>query len=46
MHAKLLQSCSALYKPTDCSLTGFSVHRTLQARVLEWDVMPSSKGSF
>ena len=30
----------------DCNLPGFSVHGTLQARILEWVTMPSSSGSF
>ena len=29
----------------DCSLPGSSVHGILQARTLEWVVMPSSRGS-
>ena len=29
----------------DCSLTGSSVHEILQARILEWVAMPSSRGS-
>ena len=36
MHAKLLQSCLTLCDPRDCSLPGSSVHRVLQARILEW----------
>ena len=31
--------------PVDCSLPGSSVQGILQARVLEWVTMPSSKGS-
>ena len=34
--AKLLQSCPTLCDPIDCSLSGFSVHWSLQARTLEW----------
>ena len=48
VHARLLkslQSCSTLCDPMDCSLPRSSVHGTLQARILEWVVMPSSKGS-
>ena len=30
----------------DCSLPGSSVHGILQARILEWAVMPSSRGSY
>ena len=29
----------------DCSLPGYSVHGILQARILEWVAMPSSRGS-
>ena len=45
MHAKLLQSCLTLCNPMDCSLPGSSVHGILQARILEWVVMPFSRGS-
>ena len=38
------QSCLTLYDPMDCSPSGSSVHRILQARKLEWVVFPSSKG--
>ena len=31
--------------PTDCSLPGSSVHGILQARILEWVAVPSSRGS-
>ena len=30
------QSCPTLWDPMDCSLPGSSVHRTSQARILEW----------
>ena len=43
--AKSLQSCPTLCNPRDCSLPGSSVLGILQARILEWDAMPSSKGS-
>ena len=43
--AKLLQSCPTLCDPMDCSPPGSSVHGILQARVLEWAAMPSSRGS-
>ena len=33
-----------LFVIMDCSTQGFSVHGILQARILEWVVMPSSKG--
>ena len=40
--AKSLQSCLTLCYPVDCSLPGPSDHGILQARILEWVVMPSS----
>ena len=43
--AKSLQSCPALCNPMDCSPPGSSVHEILQARILEWVAMPSSRGS-
>ena len=39
------QSCPTLCDPLDCSLPGSSVHGILQARILEWVAMPSSRGS-
>ena len=45
MHAKLLQFCLALRDPMNCSLRGSTVHGILQARVLEWEAIPSSRGS-
>ena len=45
MHAKSLQLCLALCDPIDCSLPDSSVHGILQARILEWFAMPSSRGS-
>ena len=39
------QSCPTLCDPVDCSPPGSSVHGILQARVLEWVAMPSSRGS-
>ena len=42
-HAKLLQSCPTLYDPMDCSPPGSSVQGILQARVLEWVAIASSK---
>ena len=35
--------CLTLCDPVDCSLPGSSVHGILQARILEWVAMPSSK---
>ena len=43
--AKLLQSCLIRCDPLDCSLPGSSIHRIVQARILEWVAMPSSRGS-
>ena len=43
MHAKLLQSCPALCNTMVCSLPGSSVRGILQARILEWVAMPSSR---
>ena len=45
MCAKLLQSCQTLGDPMDCSPPGSSVHGILQAKILKWVGMPSSKGS-
>ena len=42
---KLLQSCPTLCDPTDCSPPGSSVHEILQARILEWVAISSSRGS-
>ena len=39
------QSCLALCNPMDCSLPGSSVHGIFQARILEWVVISSSRGS-
>ena len=39
------QSCLTLCDPMDCSPPGSSVHGILQARTLQWVVMPSSRGS-
>ena len=45
LHAKSLQSCPPLCNPMDCSPPGSSVHGILQARILEWAAIPSSRGS-
>ena len=37
------QSCPTLYDPMDYSLTGSSIHGILQARILEWVAIPSSR---
>ena len=39
------QLCSTLWGPMDYSLPGSSVHGILQARILEWVAVPSSRGS-
>ena len=44
-HAKSLQSYPTLCNPLDCSPPGSSVHGILQARILEWVAMLSSRGS-
>ena len=38
-------SCPTLCDFMDCGLPGSSVHGILQARILEWVAMPSSRGS-
>ena len=43
--AKSLQSCPTLCNPVDFDTTGSSAHGTLQARILEWVAMLSSRGS-
>ena len=42
---KVSQSCPTLCDPMDSSLAGSSVHRILQARILEWEAVPFSRGS-
>ena len=45
MHACVLSHFSLilLFDPMDCSSAGSSVHGILQARILEWVAMPSSR---
>ena len=43
--AKLLHLCPTLWDPMDCSPPGSSVHRILQARLLEWVAISFSRGS-
>ena len=43
--AKSFQSCPTLCDPMDCSPPGSYVHGILQARILEWVTIPSSRGS-
>ena len=38
------QLCPTLYDPIDYSLPGSSVHRILQAKILEWVAIPPSPG--
>ena len=45
VYAQSLHLCLTLWDPMDCSPPGFSVHGILQARILEWVAMPSSRGS-
>ena len=39
---EVAQSCPTLHDPMDCSPPGSSVHRILQARVLEWGAIAFS----
>ena len=41
----VVQLCLTLCNPVACSPPGSSVHEILQARLLEWVAIPSSKGS-
>ena len=43
--SEVTQSCPTLCNPTDCSLSGFSVHGIFQARVLEWVAISIPRGS-
>ena len=45
LHARSLQSSLILFDPIDYSPSGSSVLGILQARILEWVAMPSSRGS-
>ena len=46
MKVKVLfaQSCPTVCDPMDCTLPGSSVHRILQARILEWVAIQFSRG--
>ena len=46
LRACLVPSIVSLCDPMDCSPPGSSVHGILQARILEWVAMPSSRGFF
>ena len=45
MCAKSFQLCLTLCDPMDCSPPGFSIHEVLQAGILEWVAVSSSKAS-
>ena len=45
VYAQSLQWCPTFCDPKDQSLSGSSVHWILQARILKWVTMPSSRGS-
>ena len=46
MRAKSHQLCLTLCIPMDCSLPASSVQEILQARILGWVAMPSSRGFY
>ena len=46
VHTKSLHLCLTLCNAMDCRWPGFSVHGILQARILEWVAIPSSRGIF
>ena len=45
MKSEVAQTCPTLCDPVDCSPPGSSIHGILQARILEWVAIPSSRGS-
>ena len=45
LYSEIAQSCMTLCNPMVCSLPGSSLHRILQARVLEWIAISFSRGS-
>ena len=45
MRDKSLQVCLTLWDPMHCNPKSSYVHGILQARILEWVAMPSSRGS-
>ena len=45
MCAKSFQLCPILCNPMDCSPPGSSVHRIVQARILEWVAISYSRGA-
>ena len=46
MKGVVAQSCLTLCDPMDCSLPDSSFHGILQATILEWVAISSSRGSF
>ena len=44
-NSSVSSSCLTLCDPVGCSLPGFSVHRILQTRILEWIAVSFSRGS-
>ena len=46
MKVLVVQLCLTLWDPMDSNLPGFSLYRILQARIVEWVVIPFSRGSF
>ena len=44
-YASITQLCPTLCHPVDCSPPGSSVRGILQARILEWVAISSSRGS-
>ena len=45
LNESFVLSCSSFFIPMDCSPPSSSVHGVLRVRILEWVVMPSSRGS-
>ena len=43
VYVLVTQSCLTLCDPTDCSLSGSSVHGILQVRILEWVAISYSR---
>ena len=43
--SEVIQSCSTLCHPMDCSLPGSSIHGIFQARILKWVVISFSRSS-
>ena len=44
--SSITRLCQTLCHPMDCSPPGFSFHRVLQARILEWVAISLSRGVF